>query len=121
MTREWSLRATQTWEGRFHGVLKMINSYFSQCPSGSCCSSEESRSRLKSTDLGYLFFPCHFVLPIGNLKNVSPVGVGGQALAGFLPGTWGKGQEAGAEPEKLQGQWDDDEGVIQKQGRRAML
>lgn len=86
-TRE--VRATQTWEGRFHGVLKMRNSYFSQCPSGSGALQRNQgvRNRLKSINLGYLFLPCHSVLPIGNLKNVSPVGVGGQALAGFYPGT----------------------------------
>lgn len=65
--------------------------------------------------------PSSFHIILCFLTNVSPVGVGGQALAGFFPGTWGKGQEAGAEPEKLQGQWDDAEGVMQKQGGRAVL
>lgn len=45
----------------------------------------------------------------------------GQALPGFLPDSKEAGQKADAEPEKLQGQWDDAGGVFQKQSTRAML
>jgi len=61
------------------------------------------------------------VLLSGDVENADPVGMGGQALAGFSPGTKGEAQEAGAEPGTLQGQWDDAGGVFQKQSGRAML
>lgn len=55
------------------------------------------------------------------MENADPIGIGDQALAGFLPASEGEGQEAGAEPEKLQGQWDDAGGVFQKRNGRAVM
>lgn len=61
------------------------------------------------------------MLVSGNVENAGSVGSAVQALAGFLRGSKGEGQEAGAEPGELQGQWDDAGGVLQEQSGRAMM
>lgn len=61
------------------------------------------------------------MLVSGDLEYADSVGRRVQALSGFLRGSKGEGQEAGAEPGELQGQWGDAGGVWQEQSGRAMM